>query len=242
MDTTQTSDTQADAIKLIEEKLEEAMGHLTDATGPILPLVMEQIICDMVVEREEGHTEGVMRRMFRVPDDAPESTVQMITASVAEFIGNRQFELMLKDMGGVKVGGIMVAPIPPEQLLSELPLRFGAAFIMGMRTMCDVESDVDTPVWRALNKLVDEDEGHLTISKRAEQDIKDGHQYLTAMEFGREAEDSPMAGGALYGTGSTMYEALAGLFAEEDERKQRQAEHDQRQAEQTEAGERRVDA
>lgn len=37
---------------------------------------------------------------------------------------------------------------------------------------------------------------------------EDDGEWIVAIEFGREADDSPMAGGAAYGAGSTMAEAL----------------------------------
>lgn len=55
--------------------------------------------------------------------------------------------------------------------------------------------------------LIRDQGGTFTVANR------DG-EWLIGCEFGREAEDSPMAGGALYGIGRTFEEAAASAVAD----------------------------
>lgn len=58
-----------------------------------------------------------------------------------------------------------------------------------------------------LTKIIEtigSDTGMLSICHDPDSD---SDFWLVGLEFGREAEDSPMAGGAAYGTGKTLAEA-----------------------------------
>lgn len=59
-------------------------------------------------------------------------------------------------------------------------------------------------MWLLVHYVEDAGEGVFAISYMGEK--KKGWSVMA--EFGREAEDSPMVGGAAYGMGSTLREAL----------------------------------
>lgn len=60
----------------------------------------------------------------------------------------------------------------------------------------------------ALAKGLEENEGSFTMYYDAERD------WTVSIIFGREAEDSPMAGGAAFGLGSSAYDAMAEALTE----------------------------
>lgn len=52
------------------------------------------------------------------------------------------------------------------------------------------------------------DQGVVGVSRHGPDHPRSPNEWSIHMEFGREAEDSPMAGGAAYGMGDTLEEAL----------------------------------
>lgn len=58
-------------------------------------------------------------------------------------------------------------------------------------------------------RLEHEGGGHLGVAY-----IDHRAEWLVAVEWGQEAEDSPMAGAASYGTGDTLEQALDQVLAE----------------------------
>lgn len=65
----------------------------------------------------------------------------------------------------------------------------------------------DQRLIRLIAKHAAKEGGVLAVTER------DG-RYVAGYQFGREAEDSDMAGGAAYGIGDTVYEALNSLVAD----------------------------
>lgn len=59
----------------------------------------------------------------------------------------------------------------------------------------------------AVAKGLADEEGHLHIGKRTGT-----NEWVVGMEWGKEAEDSPMAGAAAYGMGETLVDALGGML------------------------------
>lgn len=66
-------------------------------------------------------------------------------------------------------------------------------------------------VQRLVKNLVDSGGGHLTIVFNPEDSET---PWIIGSEFGREAEDSPMAGGATYGAAMELSEALDQALAD----------------------------
>lgn len=64
--------------------------------------------------------------------------------------------------------------------------------------------DIATTQLLGMLKTLENQEGVLAINHR-------NGEWTVLMEFGREAEDSPMAGGALYGVGPSLREALESI-------------------------------